>query len=96
MQNFKLTVTANIAVMALSYCLLLVLVLANVSSASRRRNLNVGCTLLVPDRVKERMEPFGHRNKTTKEEPVSIFMKIKILGVRDVPDSGGSYGVDIR
>ena len=93
LRYLKLTVTSDIAAMTLSYCLLLVFLLANVSSAAKKPN--VGCTLRVPDRVKERMEPLNFHNRTIKIKPVSILMKIKILGVRDVPDSGGSYGVDV-
>ena len=30
------------------------------------------------------------------EEPLSLSVAIKVLGVRDVPDRGGSYGVDVE
>ena len=53
--------------------------------------MNAGCTLNVPDDVEKNKEAVGDNGK-----PLFIFTEIKVLGVRDVPDIGGSYGVDIR
>ena len=75
--------------MDLTYCLLLCFSLANLSSAARQ--VKAGCNLEVPDDVKKQMEPPGPKWR----DPLSISMDMKVLGVRDVPDSGGSYGVDI-
>ena len=74
--------------MALSYCLLLVFLLANVSSARPGGKVSAGCTLEAPHVIKVHKEALG--------EPLLIHTEIKVLGVRDVPDSGGSYGVDMK
>ena len=80
--------------MGLTDCLLLVLLLANVQSSVTRK-MNIGCTLQVPDRVKNRMEPINYKLNKLKK-PLPVLTDMKVLGVRDVPDNGGSYGVDIR
>ena len=78
-----------LTIMKLVYCLLLVWIISNVLSEARK--VNVGCNLIVPDAVKEQMEATGYNGS-----PLLISVDIKVLDVRDVPDIGGSYGVDLR
>ena len=84
-----------ITIMKLVYSLQLVLIVTNIPSEARKvngaRKVNVGCNLQVPDAVKQQMEAMGN-----KGNPLIISVDMKVLGVRDVPDSGGSYGVDLR
>ena len=47
-----------------------------------------GCNLIVPDAVKGHQEPEGR--------PLKISIDISVQQVRDVPDSGGSFGVDFQ
>ena len=47
-----------------------------------------GCTLLVPPIVKKQMEPIG--------DPLLINMEFMNIRIRDVPNKGGSYGVEFR
>ena len=49
--------------------------------------MSAGCTLEAPHVIKVHKEALG--------DPLLIHTEIKVLGVRDVPDIGGSYGVDI-
>ena len=46
-----------------------------------------GCNLRIPDDIKDHMEP--------EREPLVITIIMFIKYVRDVPDSGGSFGVDV-
>ena len=92
-QSIKSNMTVVTVMNLLYYCpLLLVLLMANVSTGARKvngvRTVNVGCNLQVPDAVKQQMEAMGN-----KGNPLIISVDIKVLGVRDVADSGGSYGV---
>ena len=80
--------------MAPCHCSLLVLFLTILSTAALR--LNTGCSLRVPNIVKSQMEPSGDIYAKPKPKPLLIKVDIKVLGVRDVPDSGGSYGVDMK
>ena len=52
------------------------------------RDLDAGCTLKKPDDVKNHREAFG--------KPLMIFINVVVTGVRNIPDQGGSYGVDIK
>ena len=74
--------------MYLPSCLAIVLILSNVSWASLVPAPNHGCTLFVPQSV--------NRQREAKGSPLLISVDIKVRDVRDVPDSGGSYGADIR
>ena len=47
-----------------------------------------GCTLLVPPTVKKQMEPRG--------EPLQINIEFMNIRIRDVPNKGGSYGIEFR
>ena len=47
-----------------------------------------GCTLLVPPDVQKQMEPQGN--------PLQISMEFMNIRIRDVPNRGGSYGVEFR
>ena len=47
-----------------------------------------GCNLIIPDAVKGQMEPEGR--------PLKISIDMSVQQVRDVPDSGGSFGVDFQ
>ena len=78
----------NVAIMNLTYFLLLIVNLTNVSCLKRSKSLPQGCSLLPTTAVMTQMEP--------TEEPLSLSVAIKVLGVRDVPDRGGSYGVDVE
>ena len=67
---------------------LLQLLLANVICATAEPNATfTGCNLRVPKDVQDHMEAEG--------DPLVITMIMKIKFVRDVPDSGGSFGVDV-
>ena len=46
------------------------------------------CALEVPSEVKKQKEPLV--------KPLIIYVDVKVLGVRDIPDRGGSYSVDIK
>ena len=72
-----------IARMAVLYHTLLVLLLGNLVSASNNTH---GCKLNVPQDVQDQMEAKGN--------PLQVHITIKVSRLRDVPASGGSYGVD--
>ena len=64
------------------------LLLATVIGATSTTNTTfTGCNLRVPKDVKDHMEAEG--------EPLLITIIMFIKYVRDVPDSGGSFGVDV-
>ena len=64
------------------------LLLAIVIGATSTTNTTfTGCNLRVPNDVKDHMEAEG--------EPLLITIIVFIKYVRDVPDSGGSFGVDV-
>ena len=46
------------------------------------------CTLNVPKAIQEQKEVIG--------KPLRILIDMEILDVRDIPNEGGSFGVDIR
>ena len=46
------------------------------------------CALEVPSAVKKQKEALG--------KPLVIYVDVKLLGVRDIPDRGGSYSVDVK
>ena len=48
-----------------------------------------GCNLNVPKAVEEQIEP------EPQSPPLIIDVHLLVIRVRDVPDSGGSYGVDV-
>ena len=56
--------------------------------ASSTTNITQGCNLYVPKEVQDHMEAEG--------EPLQITIIMQIEYVRDVPDSGGSFGVVFR
>ena len=49
---------------------------------------DVGCGLQAPQSVQKHWEAHG--------EPLLISIDMKVLNLRDVPDSGGSFQVDIK
>ena len=63
---------------------MLVLLIGNVVSAT---NTTQGCKLNIPKDVQDHMEAQG--------KPLEMDIIMKILRVRDVPDSGGSFGADL-
>ena len=63
---------------------MLVLLIGNVVSAT---NTTQGCKLNIPKDVQGHMEVQG--------KPLEIAILMKIIRVRDVPDSGGAFGVDL-
>ena len=83
--------------MYLNHYLLLVLSLRSLLCAAwnpwdwrwkdRKVQVQVGCTLEVPKHV--------GLQKEAESKPLVIFVDLKLLGVRNVPDSGGSYEMDV-
>ena len=63
--------------------IMLVLLLGNVAWASNNTH---GCKLNTPQDVQDQMEAKG--------KPLQVNITIMVSRVRDVPDSGGSFGVD--
>ena len=49
---------------------------------------DTGCTLDVPDDVKHQREATG--------KPLLIYLDFKVAGVRDIPNQGGSFGIDLK
>ena len=77
-----------IDIMSPTCYLLLVLYFTNVSAKGRFKAQPQGCSLLATESVTAQLEPTG--------EPLIIKVDLNVLGVRDVPDRGGSYGVDVE
>ena len=74
--------------MSSTYYLLLVLHLwISLSSAKPK----IGCNLEIPKIVGVQKEAPRDTGK-----PLIIFVDVKVLSVRDVPDSGGSYAMDVK
>ena len=48
-----------------------------------------GCNLVIPEEVKIRQEP------QPETEPLIIYTRFDIIRLGDVPDGGGSFGVDV-
>ena len=65
------------------YYTLLALLLGNAESAL---NSSQGCKLITPQDVQHQMEARGN--------PLQVNITITVHRIRDVPDSGGSFGVD--
>ena len=75
--------------MNLTFCLVLFLILPNAVLASGCfHGCTDLCTLRVPDNVTKQPEALGN--------PLMIFIDVKVIGVRDIPDQGGSALLDIR
>ena len=77
-------------VMELAYYSLLLVVFPPGSLANESNTSNEyvsGCYLHTPGAVENSWEAEG--------TPLSISIDVSVLNVRDVPDSGGSFGVDI-
>ena len=72
--------------MWLAFYILLTMSMARVMSSAT--NITQGCNLYVPEEVRDHMEAEG--------EPLKITIIMQIEYVRDVPDSGGSFGVVFR
>ena len=79
------------------FCIPLLLLLPTIASATWYTcyylgygcsNLDAGCTLKMPDSVKKEQEAVG--------KPLKINIDLKVMDVRDIPDQGGSYGIDIK
>ena len=47
---------------------------------------NMGCKLIKPESVQNRLEP--------EKEPLLIYLIMERLRIRDVPVSGGSFGLE--
>ena len=69
-----------------SLYVLIALAMGSVESATNMTQQ--GCNLYVPEEVRDHMEAEG--------EPLQITIIMQIEYVRDVPDSGGSFGVVFR
>ena len=65
-----------------------VLLIARRVLATNSTDTGSGCTLLVPPDVQKQMEPRGY--------PLQISMEFMNIRIRDVPNRGGSYGVEFR
>ena len=63
--------------------------LVSVTIVSSSETEGKGCQLVVPDEVQKQPEP---RPETG---PIVIHTIFNILGIRDVPASGGHFGVDL-
>ena len=48
-----------------------------------------GCNLVIPKDVQEQPEPQAETG------PLLLHLFLRVTGVRDIPNSGGSYGVDV-
>ena len=59
-----------------------------VLAANSTNTTSMGCHLQIPNHVKDHLEAEG--------EPLQIRIIMEILQIRDVPDRGGSFGVDFR
>ena len=68
--------------------LFLVFLLINVVSAFKKSGSR-GCNLVIPNNVTEQVEP------QPETGPLSLHALLRVYRIRDVPDSGGSVGVDI-
>ena len=67
--------------------LMLILSWTNVSFSKRPKPLPQSCTLH-PTPGTPGTEPTG--------EPLLISVDMKVLDIREVPDTGGSYGVEVQ
>ena len=47
-----------------------------------------GCNLIPPKAIYGKLEPTG--------DPLIIHAKMHVLHIRNVPDGGGSFGVDVK
>ena len=74
-------------IMKLIPLLMLILSWTNVSFSKRHKPLPQSCTLHPTPAVKQ-TEPTG--------EPLLISVDMKVLDIREVPDTGGSYGVELQ
>ena len=70
------------------YIVLSLLLLYSVLATSGANATSGGCNLVIPKAVKGHMEAEGY--------PLQISIIMSIQQVRDVPDSGGSFGVDLE
>ena len=48
-----------------------------------------GCNLVIPQEVQEQPEP------NPKKGPLLLHVALRVVHIRDIPNSGGSYGVDV-
>ena len=48
-----------------------------------------GCNLVTPQRVRENIEP------ESESGPLLLHIELSVLHIREIPDSGGSFGVDV-
>ena len=67
-----------------------------ISTAKRKAYMKYGrkasaCNLHVPESAEEQMYP--HMDQ---ENPLNISVRMQVRDIRDVPDSGGSFGVDVK
>ena len=46
-----------------------------------------GCNLNTPKAIWKKLQPYA--------DPLVLHVQIEVLGVRNVPNSGGSFGVDV-
>ena len=80
----------------MALCYFPLLVVFTLIWANTALRVDTGCSLKVPNHVKNQMEPSGDIYAKPKPKPLLIEVDIMVLGVRDVPDNGGSYGVDVK
>ena len=60
----------------------------SVVDEARNVSFDTGCTLEIPHAV--------GRQKEARGNPLMIYIGMKVLRVRDIPDQGGSFGIDIK
>ena len=81
--SLKIGFAMSLSTQTLPYLLLAIVVLDTTAT----NTTFTGCNLRVPKEVQDHMEAEG--------EPLVITIIMLIKFVRDVPDSGGSFGVDV-
>ena len=61
---------------------------ANARSGARK--IWNGCPLGLFDSIRK------HNGSKPSQKPIVLQTKLEVLHIRDVPDSGGTYGLDIK
>ena len=66
----------------------LVFSMVNIVS-SLTKSASRGCNLVIPQNVQEHPEP------QPESGPLLLHIELSVLHIREIPDSGGSYGMDV-
>ena len=67
----------------------LLLVFLAFNKASAIESGTRGCNLIIPDAVRQQPEP------QPETGPLLLYVLLRVTQIRDIPHSGGSYGVDV-